>query len=58
MTGALAVPLMASNGCIGVLAVEFRNGGEHRGAVRNVATILAAQLVTLLGAIPLAEAVA
>jgi hypothetical protein len=58
MTGALVVPLMASNGCMGVLAAEFRGGAEHRDDVRNVATILAAQLVTLLGAVPLAEAVA
>jgi transcriptional regulator with XRE-family HTH domain len=45
MTGALAVPLLASGGSVGVLALEFRNGGEQLESVHAVAGILAAQLV-------------
>lgn len=57
LTGAVVVPLMAPRGCVGVLALEFRHGGEQRESVRAFASILAAQLVTLLGSSPLAEAV-
>ena len=56
-TGAVVVPLMAHSGCVGVLAIELRHGGEKRESVRAFAAILAAQLVTLVGAAPLAEAV-
>jgi GAF domain-containing protein len=45
MTGALAVPLLASGGSVGVLALEFRNGGEQLESVHAVAGIVAAQLV-------------
>ena len=48
MTGAVAIPLMAASGCIGVLALEFRNGGEQLESVRAVATMLAAQLAHLV----------
>jgi hypothetical protein len=48
MSGAVAVPLLASGGCVGVLALEFRNGGEQRERVRAVAEIVAAQLVHLI----------
>src|SRR5688572_1047098 len=48
-TGALAVPLIAPFGCVGVLAAEFRNGGERRDWARAILTILAAQLSTLVG---------
>ena len=48
MTGALTVPLLAATGCVGVLALEFRNGGEQRESVRAVAEIIAAQLVHLV----------
>jgi hypothetical protein len=57
VTGAVAVPLMAPTGCVGVLALELRHGGEQLPSVRALATILAAQLVTLLGSDPLPEAV-
>lgn len=57
VTGAVVVPLMATRGCVGVLALELRYGGEERESVRALATILAAQLVTLIGSGPLAEAV-
>jgi transcriptional regulator with XRE-family HTH domain len=48
MSGAVAVPLLASTGCVGVMALEFRNGGEQRESVRAVAEIIAAQLVHLV----------
>ena len=55
-TGAAVVPLMAPGGCVGVLAIELRHRGEQRASIRAMATILAAQLVTLIGSAPLAEA--
>ncbi len=57
VTGAVVVPLMAPRGCVGVLALELRHGGEQRESVRALATILAAQLATLVGSAPLARAV-
>ena len=57
LTGAVVVPLMASSGCVGVLALEFQHGAEQHQSVRAFATIVAAQLVTLFGPVPLAEAV-
>ena len=57
VTGALVVPLMSHSGCVGVLAVEFQHGDEQRDAVRAFAAILAAQLATVVGSAPLAEAV-
>ena len=47
-TSALAVPAMAPSGCVGVLAVELRNGAEHATLVRAVATMFAAQVGRLL----------
>ena len=47
-TGAFIVPLLKPSGCAGVLAVEFGEGGEQRDSTRAFATILAAQLSTLL----------
>ncbi len=49
-TSALAVPVMAPSGCVGVLAVELRNGGEQTPPVRAVATMFAAQVGRLLEA--------
>jgi hypothetical protein len=57
MTGAVVVPLMAHSGCVGVLALELRHGNERREYVRGFAAILAAQLVTLIGSVPLAEVI-
>ena len=57
MTGAVVVPLMAHSGCVGVLALELQHGNERRESVRAFATILAAQLITLIGSVPLAEAI-
>jgi hypothetical protein len=56
-TGAVVVPLLTPAGCAGVLAIELRHGGERLECVRAAATILAAQLSTLVGAPALAEAV-
>jgi hypothetical protein len=55
--GAVVVPLMTPTGCGGVLAVELRHGGEQRESVRALVTIFAAQLASVVGAAPLAEAV-
>ena len=51
-TGALVVPLMTPAGCVGVLAAELRHRSEQRESTRALATILAAQLATLVGAAP------
>ena len=45
LTGAVTVPILASGTCAGVLALEYRNGGEQLESVRTAAAILAAQLV-------------
>lgn len=44
--GALAVPLLSSEGCAGVLAVELKNGRERAGDVQSLARIVAAQLAS------------
>jgi Helix-turn-helix domain len=56
-TGAVVVPLLTPTGCAGVLAIELRHGGERLDCVLAAATILAAQLSTLVGVPVLAEAV-
>ena len=43
-TGAVVTALPTPERCAGVLAVEFRNGGEHRECECAIITILAAQL--------------
>jgi hypothetical protein len=53
--GALAVPLMGVNGCVGVLAAEMRHGREEDPATRAVVTIIAAQLAGILPAWPAAS---
>jgi hypothetical protein len=47
--GALAVPLLTSAGCAGVLAIELPHCSEQTRSVRAVATIVAAQLAPLIG---------
>ena len=47
--GAIAAPLSAAAGCLGVMAVEMRNGGEQREPLLAAATIIASQLSTLVG---------
>ena len=48
-TGAFVVPLMTPDGCAGVLALEFDNGGEQHELCQALATIITAQLSTLFG---------
>lgn len=47
-TGAVVTPLLTPAGCVGVLAIEFANGGEQRESVRAFITILGAQLSMLV----------
>jgi GAF domain len=47
--GAIAAPLLTSTGPVGVMAAEVLNGGERQESTRSVATIVAAQLATLVG---------
>jgi hypothetical protein len=54
--GALVAPIVTSDGCVGVLAAEVKDGRELRGEVRALATIFAAQLATLVTPLPAAGA--
>jgi transcriptional regulator with XRE-family HTH domain len=56
-TGAIAVPLIGPNGCVGVLALEVRHGDERNDVLHAVASIVAAQFVSLCVPPALAEAV-
>ncbi len=47
-TGAVVVPSLGPSGCVAVLALEVRHGGERCESVRAFATILAAQLGALM----------
>ena len=47
--GAIAAPLLTSAGCVGVMAAEVRHSGEKQDAKLAAATIVAAQLATLVG---------
>jgi hypothetical protein len=47
--GAIAAPLVTPNGAVGVMAAEVRNAGETHPATLAAATIVAAQLATLVG---------
>jgi transcriptional regulator with XRE-family HTH domain len=58
LTAAVAVPVMAPAGCVGVLAIEVHNGCEQFEWIRAFAAILAAQMASFLGTFALAEAVA
>ena len=57
-SGALAVPLLTANSCVGVLSAELREGWESSEAVQATAAIMAAQLATLLSADPPADTAA
>jgi hypothetical protein len=46
--GALVVPLITSAGPVGAIAAEIRHGGESNKGVQAVATLIAAQLATLV----------
>jgi hypothetical protein len=50
--GALVVPLIAAEGCTGAMAIELKKGVEPSGYLRAIATILAAQLATLITPAP------
>jgi hypothetical protein len=47
-SGALAIPLITSTGCAGVLAIELQHGREQARSIRAVATIVAAMLAQLI----------
>lgn len=47
--GAIAAPLVAPAGCVGVMAAEVRHAGEQDPAKLAAATIIAAQLSALVG---------
>jgi hypothetical protein len=51
-TGAIVAPILASGGCVGALSAEIRGGGEASEAVQALASIVAAQLATVLAAAP------
>lgn len=48
-SGAIAVPLVAAGGCVGVMAAEVKDGGEQQDALLAAARIIASQLATLVG---------
>ena len=47
-SGAVIVPLMTSEGCVGVMSAEMRSGAEKDESSQALATIFAAQLATLV----------
>jgi len=47
--GAIAAPLVTPGGCVGIMAAEVRDHGEKDPAKLAAATIIAAQLATLVG---------
>ena len=47
-SGAVIVPLITSEGCVGVMSAEMRGGSEKDESSQALATILAAQLATLV----------
>jgi hypothetical protein len=46
--GAIVVPLLTSEGCVGVLSAEMRAGSEKDESCQALATIFASQLATLV----------
>jgi hypothetical protein len=46
--GAVVVPVVTVNGCVGAMAAEIRHGAEASPSVQAVATIIAAQLASLV----------
>ena len=47
-SGAVIVPLMTSDGCVGVMSAEMKGGSEKDESAQALATIFAAQLATLV----------
>jgi len=54
-SGAIVAPLLGLHGCLGVLAAEVRHGAEVNPATRALATMIAAQLATVVPAWPAAS---
>ena len=50
--GAVVAPLVSTEGCIGALSAEMRDGGEASDVVQALASIFAAQLSGLLASAP------
>jgi len=46
--GAMIVPLMTSDGCVGVMSAELKGGSEKDESAQALATIFASQLATLV----------
>ena len=53
--GALVIPMFNTDGCAGALAIESRHGMESDPATRAVASMITAQLATVLPAWPAAS---
>jgi hypothetical protein len=53
--GAIVAPIFSSEGCVGALSAEIRGGGEASESVQAMATLVAAQLSTILAPAPVAE---
>lgn len=53
--GAIAAPLVNQSGCIGVMSAEVRHEGEAQPARQAIATIVAAQLATLVSPVTRAD---
>jgi hypothetical protein len=51
-TSAIVVPVVGCDGCVGVLALELRAERERIALVRTMASLLAAQLATLVSPVP------
>jgi hypothetical protein len=49
---ALVLPLLTPAGCAGVLALELQHGGARREPIQALATIFAAQMARVVGAMP------
>ena len=49
---ALVLPLLTPTGCAGVLAIELQHGGAGREPIQALATIFAAQMARVVGAMP------
>src|SRR6185295_5061286 len=47
-TGAVVAPLLAPSGCVGALTAEMKGGSETSDSAQALATIVAAQLATVL----------
>ena len=47
-SGAVIVPLMTSDGCVGVMSAEMKSGSEKDESAQALATIFASQLATLV----------